>query len=196
VQVGEALGYRWQRADQTLGFDAIVFHYERDMSDREELTGTVYGGDLDLLRLENDPGLPGLSPRGLPLNGRKKREYGTRVYGEWHNATAIAQFTKQHIAGLQRQGWELEAGYRIPFAMGPFESIQPAIRYSGITNRFGPIPAFPAPTMWWNWAKYDAGVRVGLKRGVDVTLEYTQHHVDSLRQLNLREALVTVRWRV
>lgn len=197
VQIGEALGYRWQRADQTLGFDAMLFHYERDMADREQLTGTVYGGDLDVLRLDGqDAGLPGITPRGLPVQGRKKREYGTRVYGEWHNATVIAQFTKQNIASLQREGWELEAAYRIPFAVGPIESIQPAVRYSGIANRFGPVPLFPAPSFWWNWEKYDAGVRVGLRRGVDVTLEYTQHHVDSRFRLNLREALMTVRWRV
>lgn len=196
VQVGEALGYRWQRDDQTLGFDAIVFHYERDLADREELTGTVYGGDLDLLTLNGmDPGLPGITPRGLPVEGRTKREYGTRIFGEWHNATFVAQFTKQNIASLQREGWELEAGYRIAIAMGPVESIQPAIRYSGIANRFGPVAFFPAPSIWWNWAKYDAGIRVGLKRGLDVTLEYTQHHVASRFPLNLREALVTVRWR-
>lgn len=197
VQIGEALGYRWQREDQTLGFDAIVFHYQRDMADREELTGTIYGGDLDLLSLDGqDTGLPGITPRGLPVQGRMKREYGARVYAEWHAATLTGQFTKQSIASLQREGWELEAGYRIPFALGPIESIQPAIRYSGIANRFGPVAGFPAPSIWWNWAKYDAGVRVGLERGLDVTLEYTRHHVASRFPLNLREALVTVRWRV
>jgi len=197
VQIGEALGYRWQREDQTLGFDAMVFHYERDMADREELTGTVYGGDLDLLSLDaQDTGLPGIVPRGLPLDGRKKREYGTRIFAEWHAATVIGQFTKQSIAGLQREGWEIEAGYRIPLAVGPIESIQPAVRYSGIANRFGPVAGFPAPSIWWNWAKYDAGVRVGFKRGLDVTVEYTRHHVASRFPLNLREALVTVRWRM
>lgn len=197
VQLGQALGYRWQRADQTLGFDAVVFHYERDLADREELTGTAYGGDLDLLTLDAaDLGVPGFTPRGLPVQGRTKREYGSRVYGEWHGATVIAQFTKQSLAGLQREGWEVEAGYRLPFAFGPFESIQPAVRYSGIANRFGPVPLFPAPSIWWNWEKYDAGIRVGMKRGVDVTLEYTQQHVASRQPLNLREALVTLRWRV
>ncbi|MEO8383511.1 MAG: hypothetical protein ABI779_27890 [Acidobacteriota bacterium] len=197
VQIGEALGYRWQADDQSLGFDAIVFHYRRDMADREELTGTVYGGDLDLLRLDGqDPGLPGIVPRGLPLEGRTKSEYGARVYAEWHEATLIAQFTQQTLAGLDRHGLEIEAGYRIPLSLGPIESIQPAARYSSIDNDFGPVPGFPAPTIWWDWAKYDAGVRVGLKRGLDVTLEYSQHHIDSRFPLKLQEALVTVRWRV
>lgn len=192
VQVGEAIGYRWQRDDQTAGFDAILFHYQRDLADREELTGTNYGGDLDLLVLDEIPGIP---PRGLPIEGRKKRELGARVYAEWHAATFIGQYTAQTIAGLDRQGWELEAGYRFPTNLGPVQSIQPAVRASAINNKFGPVGGFPAPSIWWNWQKYDAGIRVGLQRGIDVTLEVTQHEVDSLYLLNLREALVTVRWR-
>ena len=195
VQVGEAIGYRWQREDQTAGFDAIVFHYSRDMADREELTGTNYGGDLDLLVLDaND--IPGLTPRGMPISGRRKRELGARVYAEWHAATVIAQYTSQKVAGLDRSGWEVEAGYRIPLGLGFIESIQPAVRASAIENDFGPVAGWPAPSIWWNWQKYDAGVRVGMKRGLDVTLEYTYHELDSREPLNLRETLVTLRWRV
>lgn len=193
VQWGEALGYRWQRADQAAGFDAMVFHYRRDMADREELTGTNYGGDLDLLVLDE---IPGITPRGLPVEGRTKRELGARIFAEWHSATLVAQYTAQTIAGLDRDGWEVEAGYRLPLRIGPVESIQPAVRASGITNEFGPVAGFPAPSIWWNWLKYDAGVRIGLERGLDVTLEYTQHEVESRFPLSLREALVTVRWRV
>ena len=193
VQWGEAIGYRWQRDDQTAGFDAIVFHYSRELADREELTGTEYGGDLDLLVLDE---IPGIAPRGLPIDGRDKTETGARVYAEWHAATLIAQYTQQTIAGNDRHGWEVEAGYRIPLALGPVESIQPAVRASSIRNEFGPVAGFPAPSIWWNWDKVDGGVRVGLKRGLDVTVEYTQHHVESRFPLKLREALVTVRWRV
>ncbi|HEU4886798.1 MAG TPA: hypothetical protein VFV49_02855, partial [Thermoanaerobaculia bacterium] len=49
MQTGEALGYRWQRENETLGFDLIVFHYRRELADTVELTGTAYGGDLDVL---------------------------------------------------------------------------------------------------------------------------------------------------
>jgi hypothetical protein len=192
MQLGEALGYRWQSADESFGFDAIIFHYQRDLADRVELTGTLYGGDLDVLVLDE---IPGVTPRGLPVVGRNKEETGVRVYGEWGNATAIAQYTQQDIAGLERRGWEVEAGYRIPFAWGPFESIQPAARFSQIGNDFGPVAGFPAPSIIWDWEKLDAGVRVGLKRGLDVTLEFTTHEVDSRLPLHLREALVTVRWR-
>ena len=195
VQVGEAIGYRWQREDQSAGFDAIVFHYRRDMADREELTGTHYGGDLDLLVLDaND--IPGITTRGLTIDGRTKREIGARVYAEWHAATLIGQFTSQTIAGNDRSGWEVEAGYRFPLKLGWIESIQPAVRASAIENVFGPVAGFPAPSIWWDWRKYDAGVRVGLKRGLDVTVEVTKHDVESKLPLHLREGLVTVRWRV
>lgn len=193
VQVGEALGYRWQREDQTLGFDAIVFHYRRDLADREELTGTFYGGDLDILDAVH-PSRPDLT---LPItDSRKKEEYGSRVYAEWHNATAIAQFTKQHIAGLQREGWEIETAYRIPVTWGPIESIQPAVRASGLTNRFTSPAAHPAPSMRWQWTKWDGGVRIGLRRGLDVTAEYAYHIIGARTNLHLRETLVTLRWRV
>jgi hypothetical protein len=101
VQFGEGLGYRWQRPDETLGFDAIVFHYSRDMADTVELTGTEYGGDLDFLTVRgSEVGSP--IDRGLPVSGNKKEELGARVYGEWHAATAIAQYTTQKVAGLER----------------------------------------------------------------------------------------------
>ncbi|HEX8617523.1 MAG TPA: hypothetical protein VF911_08055 [Thermoanaerobaculia bacterium] len=191
LQLGEAVGYRWQRDDETLGFDAIVFHYRRDLADTVELTGTEYGGDLDILALTE------VNPAArLPFSGRKKEEYGARLFAEWHNATLIAQITAQNIAGLKREGWELEAGYSIPFTFGPIRSIQPALRVSGLETHFrGTI--FPAPSVWWEWTKFDAGVRIGLPRGLDVTAEYTMHDIDAPRRpVAEREMLVTLRWRV
>ena len=139
--------------------------------------------------------LPGVTPRGLPIDGRDKTEYGARVYAEWHAATFIGQFTQQSFAGNERHGWELEAGYRFDFEFGPIRSLQPALRASALRNEFGPVAGFPAPSIWWDWDKVDGGVRIELERGLDVTVEYTQHHVESRFPLKLREALVTVRWR-
>lgn len=199
VQFGQGVGYRWQNDAQTLGFDTIAFHYRRSMSsgeNEEKLTGTFYGGDLDLL----------LGPRdsGLPLRGRIKEEYGGRTYVEWHALTAIAQFTKQQVAGLQRQGYEVETGYRLPLAFGPliggeslFQSVQPAVRVSGITNRFrGSALLFPAPSIWWPWTKIDYGVRIGMAKNADVTAEYAKHNVGAPRKVNLNEGLLTVRVRM
>jgi hypothetical protein len=197
VQYGEALGYRWQRPDETFGFDLIVFHYQRELANTVDLTGTKYGGDLDLLSVTESEVLAGSTSRMLlPIRGNGKEEAGARLYSEWHNATVIAQYTKQKVAGLGRDGWELETGYRIPLALGLIESIQPAVRVSAIDNHFFSDPQYPAPSLRWDWRKYDAGIRIGLKHGLDVTAEYTTHEIDSRFKLNLKEALVTVRWRM
>lgn len=186
LQFGQALGYRWQRDDQSFGYDLIVFHYRRELADEVDLTGTFYGGDLDLL--------DGPLGVGLPLSGRKKQEYGARGYVEWHGLTGIAQFTKQHVAGLQRQAYEIEAGYQLQF--GPV-SIQPAARWSELRNRFvGDPVTYPAPSVWWNWTKLDAGVRVGFPRNIDVTIERAIHEVEAPRILHPDETLVTLRVRL
>ncbi|HSP36111.1 MAG TPA: hypothetical protein VLU46_17500, partial [Thermoanaerobaculia bacterium] len=40
MQFGQGLGYRWQRADQNFGFDAIAVHYRRSMTaDEKALDG-------------------------------------------------------------------------------------------------------------------------------------------------------------
>ena len=189
LQFGQALGYRWQREDQTLGLDVILFHYRRNLADAAELTGTFYRGDLDLLDGPFDRG-------GLPTSGRRKEEYGGRLYGEWHGLTAIAQFTKQNVAGLQRQGYEVEAGYRFAVTQSVVRSFQPAVRLSGITNRFrGNGVIFPAVSIWWPWTKIDAGFRVGLPYNVDLTVERSKHNIGAPRKLDLSETLVTLRWR-
>lgn len=192
VQLGQALGYRWAREDQTLGFDLIAFHYRRTLAQEEDLTGTFYGGDIDLL-----DGARQIGVGSLPITSSVKEEYGARLYTEWHRLTSTVQFTKQNVAGLQREGWELETGYEIPLRFGPFEFIQPAARLSGLTNRFNGPASYTAPSVWWQWTKIDGGVRIGMKRGLDLTVEYTKHNVGSpRRKLNLRETLVTLRWRV
>ncbi len=184
LQFGQALGYRNDV------FDVIAFHYRRTMStDEKALDGTFYGPDLDLLR--------GPVDTGLPLHGNIKEEFGARVYSEWAGLTAIAQFTHQAIAGLHRYGWEVETGYRFATALGQLESVQPVIRVSHLQNDFKGNPlVFPAPSFWWNWTKIDAGVRIGLGHGVDLTIEHAKHDVHSPRPVHPDESLVTLRVRV
>ena len=75
VQFGQALGYRWQNEAQTLGYDAVAFHYRRTLLDGESapLTGTFYGVDIDLLE--------GPLDRGLTLRGNAKEETGAHLHG-------------------------------------------------------------------------------------------------------------------
>ncbi|HWW59943.1 MAG TPA: hypothetical protein VN181_01120 [Thermoanaerobaculia bacterium] len=188
VQFGQGIGYRWQRDDETMGFDVVAFHYRRKLAQEEKLTGTFYGGDLDLL-----DGAFGIS---LPIHGDRKEEWGSRLYSEWHGGTLIAQFTKQHLAGLQRQAWEVESGYRIPLAFGPLEYVQPTGRVSGLHNRYRAPVGFVAPSMFWQWKKVDAGVRIGFKRNIDVTIERAHHSISAAKKLDVSETLVTFRIKV
>ncbi len=198
VQFGQGIGYRWQNAAQSFGFDAIVFHYRRSMADEEKLTGTFYGADLDLL---DGPDGFGIS---LPISGRRKEETGARLYTEWRGLTATAQFTKQLFAGMHRQGEELEVGYQIPWSFGPsvggeslVQGIQPAVRWSGLQNYFKGPRTFIAPSVWWNWVKIDYGVRIGFAKHTDLTIERAKH-VIVVTAVRLRpdETLVTLRVRM
>lgn len=200
VQIGEALGYRWQRENETLGFDVMLFHYKRDLADTVKLTGTAYGGDLDILVVKGSE-VGDVIDRGLAIvpGDRNKEEFGARLYGEWGQATINAQMTWQEAAGLKREGWELEVGYRWPLQLGPVQSIQPAVRVSNLDNHFGAHPQYPSISARWDWRKYDAGVRIGLTRGFDVTLEYTTHDTFNPAgrvPIDMTEVLATVRWRM
>jgi hypothetical protein len=188
VEIGGAVGYRWQTADQRAGFDVILYHYQRELAASVDLYGTFYNGDMDLL-----DGAFGIGD--LPITSNDKEEFGGRLYGEWGGLAGTAQYVTQDVAGLERDGWELELGYHLPLSLGWIESVQPAVRYSALDNHFlGTV--FPAPSVWWDWQKLDLGVRVGLPKGFDVTAEYTTHDIESRFPLELKEWLVTVRWRV
>lgn len=190
LQLGEGVGYRWQNESQTAGYDVILFHYRRSLAKEKNLTGTFYGGDLDLL-----DGTGGIS---LPVHGRTKEEYGGRLYGEWHDATVIVQFTRQELAGLGRQGAEVEAGYRFNRQIGWVQWIQPALRWSALQNDFRAASPknFVAPSVWWPWTKIDAGVRVGLPHNADITVEHARHNIGAPRKLKEEETLVTLRVRL
>jgi len=100
---------------------------------------------------------------------------------------------EQEVAGLGRSGLEIEAGWQFSLPNGTIPFIQPAVRYSSLDNDFRGTFDFPAPSFWWDWEKYDAGVRFGLTRFADVTAEYSHHDVVAPRELDLDELLVTVR---
>jgi predicted metal-dependent RNase len=51
--------------------------------------------------------------------------------------------------------------------------------------------------MWWNWVKIDYGVRVGLAKHTDLTIEHAKHIiVVPVVHLHPDETLVTLRVRI
>jgi hypothetical protein len=193
MSFGQGLGYRWQNDAQTFGFDAIAFHYRRNLRDGENapLTGTFYGVDLDLLE--------GPLDRGLPIRGNKKEETGARVYTEWKGLTSTIQFTSQTVAGMHRSGAEGEFGYKFDWRGGEgfLQSIQPAVRWSELHYGFkGNGALYPAPSIWWNWTKIDAGIRIGFAKHVDLTIERARNNIGAPKKIHPDETLATVRIRI
>ncbi|MFN7954526.1 MAG: hypothetical protein U0610_22560 [bacterium] len=194
LQYGGGLGARWIDDDRRRGIDALGWYFQRRLAARAPIDGSFYGGDLDLL---NDAS--GLT---LPFHGARKLETGVNVLLRYAGLRLFGQFVHQDIAALVRHGFEVELAYRIQldgwFASGDLSVlnwVQPAFRFSSLDNRFRPEPGFVAPSMAWDWRKYDAGVRVGVIRGLDATLEYSHHDVVlfSGRLLHPDELLATLR---
>jgi hypothetical protein len=194
AEVGGGLGVRFQSEDRTKGVDVLAFYYQRDLAERVDLRGTFYGGDLDLL-----DGTGGIA---LPIRGNDKQEFGGNVEFRWGPLRAFFQGVHQEIAGLKRDGYEVEVLFRssLPLAYSAggrqlFTFLQPVVRISFIDNDFRADPLFAAPSVQWDWKKYDVGVRLGIIQGVDVTAEYSFHDVTAARPVNVDEFLTTLRVR-
>ncbi|MCL4807920.1 MAG: hypothetical protein KJ062_09035, partial [Thermoanaerobaculia bacterium] len=72
--------------------------------------------------------------------------------------------------------------------------IQPAVRVSRIDNDFDVPAGFLAPSFAWDWTKLDFGLRFGIVRNVDLTVEYARHEMKVWAQvLHPDELLVTLR---
>lgn len=184
-ETGAAVGWLWESSDGSMAYDLMAFWYERDLADTVELEGTFYGGDIDLFS----------APFGIevPLDGTTKEETGVRLYGEWRKLSLFAIYVDQTIAGLERQGWEVETGWEFSLPSANVPWIRPAVRYSELSNDWSGPRTFPAPSIWWDWAKYDAGVRMGIRDWADLTVEYTVHDVKIPAELDLDELHVTLR---
>jgi len=190
-QVGAGLGYRARNADDTRAFDALGWYFHRDLADAAPIRGSFYLGDLTILKGVLIP---------LPFSGRNKSEYGLNVearYGDWR---VFAQYVNQDVADLGRHGFEVELAWQKPlnglFASGDqsvVNWIQPVFRFSNISNDFETPTAYPAPSVGFDWRKYDFGVRVGIVRNLDFTAEYA--HLDMIAPPTLHpdEFLLTFR---
>lgn len=199
-ELGLAVGARLGQPDGLFTANLMAFHRERELQDSVNLTGTVYGGDLDTLLGPDELELVG----GLPLVDRDKIESGANLWLYLNNAIIFGQYVDQDIAGLTRKGYELEASYAIQLplvfaAKGNqlFSQIIPAIRYSHLDPEFtGNGMRFPTPSVWWEWKKWDLGLVTQIHPNVSLTLEYADNRFERggiFEQAD--EFLATFRWR-
>jgi hypothetical protein len=192
---GAGLGVRKGGEDDAPGFrfDGLLWYFHRTLADQARLPGTFYEGDLDLLR---GVGFP------LPFEGDDKHDLGINVAARAGRFRVDGQLVRQGIAGLVRRGFDLEAAavFDLPglFLVGetPIGNwLRPVLRVSIIDNLFDSPREYPALSVKWDWRKYDVGVRMGLLRGVDLTLEYSRHDMIVRDEtLHPDEVLVTLRF--
>jgi hypothetical protein len=195
VEWGAGLGFRRVRPEPSRGLDVdlLGWYFRRRLAEAVPLRGTSLRGDLELLRGRGFP---------LPFEGRQKSEAGLNVaarHGRWR---LDGQLVRQDVAGLVRRGLDAELGalFMLPglFLVGetPVGNwIRPVVRVSIIDNLFDAPVTYPALSVDWDWRKYDLGVRFGLLRDVDLTLEYSRHDmiVPRVGTLHPDEALLTLR---
>ncbi|HEY3566630.1 MAG TPA: hypothetical protein VGP73_01760 [Thermoanaerobaculia bacterium] len=199
------VGLGWRMADEAgrNGLDVLGWWNERKLADSVKIHGTFYGGDLDIL---NGPevGLP-LSDVSYPITNDRKREAGGNVWLYLGGFSFFGQYVDQDLAGLPRTGWEAEAAWRfdLPLVWGVagrqlFPSIAPAVRYSTLDNHFRNPQMTPSPSFAWDWEKTDAGLRLGLIPGLDLTVEYAKNVfiLASGAKRNNNEWLTTLGWRL
>ena len=172
-EYGGAAGIRFVNAMGDRAVDVMAFGYERDLDDTVEIKGSFYGGDLDLLL---GPG----NAFPFPLTGERKREWGGNLWLYFDDITLFGQFVHQDLAGLLRQGWEIEGSYGFfePFGGSSdgaafVSHVTPAVRFSRLDPDFAAPAVTPSPSFAWPWEKWDFGLRVGFGADSDLTIEYS-----------------------
>ena len=195
---GLALGFKAGDDAGVWIINVMAFAYRRDLGTDVGITGTFYGGDLDLL--DGPVGSPG----GLPLEGNEKEEQGANLWLYAGSGTLFAQYVDSEMAGLASDGFEVEGSwdFEINSGLGAggkpiFPFIRPALRYSRWDAGFvGVGTAYPTPSVWWDWEKLDVGINFGLYPGLMLTLEQAQTEFETAggwRENN--ETLATLSWR-
>lgn len=196
-EVGLGVGFRWASQLRPVTFDFLLWRYERALQDTVELEGTRYGGDLDVL-------LGPLNLFPLPVSDDGKEETGVNLRVLAGGFEWFTQVVDSKLAGMDRSGFETEVAwtFNLPLfasAAGKqlFSRVTPAIRYSELDPEFdGGSPAYPSPSVRWDWQKFDYGVRLGIWDGLDVTAERTENtFVVAGADQDMDETLVTLRWR-
>jgi hypothetical protein len=176
-------------AEKPAGVDLLAWYFERELADAAPIRGTFYEGDLDMLQ---GVGIP------LPLEGRDKTEYGVNLTARRGGLRIYGQYVAQEIAGLERRRFEAEprsasAERALASGVTSLNWLQPAVRYSTIDNRFERAARVRRASVAWDWAKLDLGLRVGILRNLELTVEYARHDMKTRTgTLHPDEALVTV----
>jgi hypothetical protein len=193
AETGLGIGGRVGGGEKS-GADVLAWYFGRRLADTARLRGTDYPGELAILR---GAGVP------IATHGDKRHEWGINLQAKAKGLRLFAQWVDQDLAGASRYGIEAEAAWIFPlhglFLVGesPFGNwVQPSFRYSWIDNRFTTPLAFPRLSVQWEWKKYDFGLRFGLVRNVDLTVEYTIHEVyrnAGLPSLPMKEFVITLR---
>jgi len=187
-EIGVGLGYRWNSKDKNRRFDVLVHHYERDLAETRDLTGTFYGGDLDLFDLSEVPGAQGIR---LPFEGNDKTESGLTAWYNQGNFSLFSQYVKQEVASLDRDGFEIELGYVFDLPI----TVTPVLRYSRLDNDFESDPRFPTPSLSWDWRKIDYAINFDFSDNVRLTVEYADNQlVTAGGTESQNELLFTLRW--
>jgi len=194
AQGGGGLGLRFASEDGRRGIDLLGWVFQRKLAASVPIEGTIYGGDIDIVD-DVPPGTSGW------LEDDDKTEAGVNLEARWERFSLFGQWVRQDIGGLVRSGYEVEASYRVPtnglFAIGdqPWVNwVQPAVRVSRIDNDFAGPAGMLAPSFAWDWTKIDLGLRVGIVRNVDLTVEYARHDMRTKAAvLHPDELLVTLR---
>jgi len=202
LEKGAGIGYRVADAAGRNALDVMAWGYQRKLAQTVKLEGTFYGGDIDIL---NGPELVPPRPIPLPIKGDDKQEVGANVWLYLGGLTLFGQYVDQDLAGLPRTGIEAEVSWQFDlpliWAVGDrqlFTSIAPAVRYSKLDNDFRNIAPTSAPSLAWDWEKIDAGFRLGVFSGVDLTVEYADNRfiLGNGSKRNNNELLATLRWKV
>jgi hypothetical protein len=199
LETGGGIGVRFGDPEGGAFLDLLAWGYRRKLAETVALEGSFYGGDLDLL----DGPFEGFS---LPISGDDKREVGGNLRAGAGGFSFFGQYVAQELAGMDRTGYEAEVAWRfelpLAWAVGGrqlFPSVQPAVRYSRLEPEFaGGSAQYPAPSVRWEWAKLDVGVRLTIVAGVDLTVEYADNVLTRAdgRELSQDELLATVRFRI
>ncbi len=199
LEAGYGLGLSFGEPGSGHEVRFLAWAYQRKLADTVALNGTFYGGDIDLL---NGP----LNLFGLPIHGDDKKEVGANLWLYQGGLSLFGQYVEQEIAGMDRTGYEGELAWRfdLPLAWAAggrqlFPYLQPVVRYSFLKPEFaGGSPRFPAPSVRWEWAKLDYGLRLGLIEGVDLTIEFADNEMTLAngRKISNDELLSTLRFRM